>query len=218
MKIKLARELGAEILALEGPVSTAELDVLRAGITKLLRDGRNRVVVELSPDQDISAEAIRELARLDLLARELSGGILISGLTPRVLQKVASFMNPQSLRAYPTRAEALQVFAPRPKGGDVTAAAPVATPAVATPVSDDAREKARQDVIARERGEVGALRRRIAELETEAEALRAQLLTKLELRKTPPHETAYQERIRTLEARIDEFLAAPPAAPATPGA
>lgn len=217
MKIKLARELGAEILALEGPVSTAELDVLRAGITKLLRDGRNRVVVELSPDQDISAEAIRELARLDLLARELSGGILISGLTPRILQKVASFMNPQSLRAYATRAEALQVFAPRPKAAP--AAIPAAPAAAASALaSDDAREKARQDVLARERGDVGALRRRIAELETETEALRGQLLAQLAQRKIPPHETAYQERIRTLEARIDEFLAAPPAAPATPGA
>jgi hypothetical protein len=202
VKLSLSQRAGVDILHLDGLATAAELSVLHAGVAKLLRDGRNRIVVELAENSDLSAEILRELARLDLLGRELSGGVLIAGLTDAKIQrKVASFMKPSSLRAFARTEEAIQALTQRPSTPNSTDKA--ATPA--EPSADD-REKQRQTLLAREGGDVGALRKHIAELESVNRALLEQVRGKLIARQAIPNESAYQERIRTLEARLEELL------------
>ena len=56
--------------------------VLKAGLTKLLQNGKNRIIVHLFDCESLSSDVIRELAILDVFARELSGKIVLVSNVP----------------------------------------------------------------------------------------------------------------------------------------
>lgn len=77
MKIRLVREGSVQILSISGPVVGQNIEVLRAGIRKLLNGGHNRIVLEfLSPDE-LNSAALEGINQLVQMAKKLLGEIAI---------------------------------------------------------------------------------------------------------------------------------------------
>src|SRR4051812_29428705 len=66
MKIKLESHNGVSVLSVSGPVAAPELDVLKAGVTKMLAEGKFPLQLDLT-QAEISAETT---PRVKLLAEE----------------------------------------------------------------------------------------------------------------------------------------------------
>jgi hypothetical protein len=94
MKLALREEDGFSILDVDGSVGAHEVSVLKAGLTRLLQRGKNRIILHLLGTQELPREVIWEIAVLDVLARELSGRILIASNNPDLKEQVKAFAKP----------------------------------------------------------------------------------------------------------------------------
>jgi hypothetical protein len=240
MKLKLRAENDVQILTVSELDSTKNVDVLRAGITQLYRNGKNRIVLELTEPKSIPAELLRELGRLKLLANELSGDIVLSGLDPETKQRIDSFAKPPFAISFLTTAQALRFFKelsaakPLPSAAaPATAAPPVAavmaapaapTPPSAAPLAQPAasssaatagpvpaiKDQFKEELRQREMGEVGALRKEVERLKSENHSLMELLNKKVLERREPPDAAAYLAKIQELEKQLADILSQPP--------
>jgi anti-anti-sigma regulatory factor len=239
VKIALSQERGVDILSVTGTVVVHDAKVLRAGISKIFRTGRNKIVIELSASQDVSLDALREIAAFDALARELSGRIVLAGVSPAVKTKIDSFAQPPLIVCFASRKEAVDFIikppvpvkadaplrAPAPAVAHVPApAAPAAQPsspfaglpgyqAPGAPLApgDPAGAATHAHI---PHNEYAEMKSRVTDLERENQALREQvMLTTLE-RRVPANEQVYEERIRFLESKVEKLLIEAAKAPA----
>lgn len=77
MKLQLVQENGIHILSVSGPVDDQGAQVLKAGVTKLYKNGHNRVIVELLNPREVTSNAFKVFQELHALARELAGDLVI---------------------------------------------------------------------------------------------------------------------------------------------
>ncbi|RZA07415.1 MAG: anti-sigma factor antagonist [Proteobacteria bacterium] len=110
MKIQLSYDGAAAILGVTGEIDMHNFEVLKAGISKLFRSGKNRIILNLEDATEISGEALRELAILDVFARELSGKIVLSATNPELKESVRLFSKPPVIPIVSTVAQGLEVF------------------------------------------------------------------------------------------------------------
>jgi|GEM_PF-5040338 len=108
MKLSLRQEESASILEVQGNIDIHNFAVLKAGLTKLFQNGKNRIVVHLTGSEDISTEVIRELAILDVFARELSGKLVLASENNDLKQKVQTFAKPPVVAMLPSVAKAVE--------------------------------------------------------------------------------------------------------------
>lgn len=108
MKIALRQEESASILEIQGTIDTHNFAVLKAGLSKLLQNGKNRIVLHLQDPAGLSNEVLRELAILDVFARELSGKLVIASDSMELKQKVEAFAKPPVVAFLPTVAKAVE--------------------------------------------------------------------------------------------------------------
>lgn len=147
MQLKLEAVRDINVLVASGPIEPANFAVLKAGLKKLFKEGKNKIILELPDSSTLSTEILRELAVMNLLASELAGQILLAGISPLTRAKIESFSKPPVVRCFASRADAVEFFHPKPsEEKPAAAAAPAATPAApatptATPASAPAPEK-----------------------------------------------------------------------------
>ena len=202
MKISLRQEGHASILDIEGEIDVHNFTVLKAGLTKLLGNGKNRIVLHIVGGDNLSTEVIRELAILDVFARELSGTLVIASGDTILQQKVTAFAKPPVVAILPSVAKAVEYLS------DLDALE-----------GDEAGEsidelQAKVDAQAQE---ITALKAQVAQANSgEAQKLRAEnasLKDKLKLlegqvgdlagkRLQPTGMEGYQEKIAALEATV----------------
>jgi hypothetical protein len=221
MKLALAKDRGVDFLTASGAIEARDAAVIKAGVGKLIRDGKNQIAIEISEGR-IPPELIRELIALDLLARELSGRVVVVASDKSLRTEIENFARPVTLDSFATRADALNFFeksnvAPLPPitlpGDSATAAAPPQAASVA-PVAGAESEKPaeaevkllKEQIRERELKEVGELRKTIARLEGENKVLLGQLQTLVVERRMPPDEAAYRERVRDLEDKLEKLM------------
>jgi anti-anti-sigma regulatory factor len=108
MKIALRQEENISILDIEGGIDQHNFDVLKAGLSKLLRNGKNRIVLHLKDAGDLHPDVIRELAILDVFARELSGKLVLASESPELKQKVHTFAKPPVVGILPSVPKAVE--------------------------------------------------------------------------------------------------------------
>lgn len=77
MKIKLVREGSVQILSISGPVVGQNIEVLRAGIRKLLNGGHNRIVLEFLSPEELNNAALDGINQLVQMAKKLLGEIAV---------------------------------------------------------------------------------------------------------------------------------------------
>lgn len=233
MKLKLRAENDIQILTVSELDSSKSVDVLRAGITQIFQNGKNRIILELSEAKDIPAELLRELGRLKLLANELAGDIVLSGLDPETKQKVDNFAKPpfavsfittpqavnylKELHAKATKAAAAAALPPSPVQPATAplpqSAAPPTSPPANAPTAGPVpalAEQFKDELRHRELGEVGQLKKEIERLKNENRSLTDLLHKKVLERHTPPDAAAYELKIRDLEKQLTEILSQPP--------
>lgn len=187
------------------------MKVLRAGITQSLKSGKNKIVIELTEPTTIPPEVLRELGRFRLLANELSGDIVLSGMSGELRTKVESFSTPPFTICYEKLDQALEHFK---KSVKPVSAAPPPAAATATAAAD-AEKAAQQKIVTEEGGEIGKLRRELDRLKKENDSLAKLLAKKFFDRHEPEDVQGYQAKVKDLEERLAEILEKPPEKPKT---
>ncbi len=194
MKLALSSEKNVEILSVSGPIAEHDVKVLRAGIQKILKTGKNRIILELLACDSLPSEVLRTLATFDIIARELSGRIVLAGIGSTLKTKIEVFAQPPVILCFETRAQAIDFLTTPPK--------PEAVPEAQKPATPDPQLQA----------EFANLRARVAELERRNKLLEEQVVKTTIERRKPASEAIYLDKIRALEAKIQEYLTAPPVA------
>jgi hypothetical protein len=213
MKLTRTQDRGVEILTTSGSIAQRDVQVLSVGVGKLIRDGKNQILLEVS-ESSMPDELIRELMALDLVARELSGRLIVLASRPELRTKIDNFARPMTLASFAERNAALEFFEKMNAAplGPIAGAGPVETapggaPAEAAPsVPEEQVKQLKEDIRKREIDELGQLRETIVRLENENQALLAQFQTYFRERRIPPDERAYQQRIQDLESRLEELM------------
>ncbi len=178
MKLKLIEEKGAHVLDIEGEVDLRGFKILKAGIAKLLKDGKNKMILDFSRTPKIDPGCLRELAELNLIARELSGEILLASLSPMMRMNIENLGKPSALTCFPSRAAALTILTrmgqePEDEEED-----------------EDTKGMGVEELLAKKKDEVKGLKDQLKQRETgELSKLREQLVT-------------YQTNIKTLEQKV----------------
>ena len=133
MKLKLEATKDISILVAEGPITPENFAVLRAGIKKLFKDGKNKIILEVPDSGTFTPTILREIATLNLTAAELSGSIVIAKVAPLTRAKIEAFAKPPVVRCFADREQAVEFF--YPKNAEELPKTPVAplTPAAAKP-------------------------------------------------------------------------------------
>ena len=208
MKLDLKRKADIQILVASGPISSENFKVLKAGIKKLLTDGKNKIVLEIGQASELTAEILRELTELSLLASELSGRIVISGVDPILRAKIENFAKPPVIMCYETEEKALESFQNILGGSRED----LLTGKTIDPTLQNQQKELKEQIRKRELTDVG-LRKEISELQAENQTLKAQLLQMIIERRNPPDLDSSLERIKVLELQLDDLQKAA-AAPA----
>ncbi|HUP56332.1 MAG TPA: hypothetical protein VM598_02695 [Bdellovibrionota bacterium] len=213
MKLALADQDGVCVLTGSGEITEHDIQVLRAGLTKLFKSGKNRVVVDVPEADKLPPEMLRELSALDMLARELSGRIVLASIKPGLRDQIAKFAKPPIIDCVESREAAVKKLLA--KGAEVADAAPAA-PAVAAAAAKaagpdpaaaaEALKKARADVRSRQLGEPTELRKQVAKLTAEVQLLTQQLHAAMLGRRAPAGEAAQKNQVEALEQEIAALI------------
>ncbi len=222
MQLKLESMRDISILVVQGEMTPENFAILKAGIKKLFRDGKNKIVLEFPESGSFTPTVLREIAILNLTAAELSGSIALAQIAPLTRAKIEAFSKPPVVSCFSTREEALESFYPKeepdekPVGPAVGSTPPPAPMAVDTNALDEeAAMQYRQQLKERESGELGELRKRLVQLENENVELKSQISQMIVTRREPPDVEAWREKVTILERQVSEAIkTAQEAAPA----
>ncbi len=202
MKIALETLKGISVLSVTETVTEHDIEVLRAGLVKILKTGKNKIILELPKNDSLPSEVIRELASFDIMARELAGRLVLAGITAVLKTKIEVFAMPPVILTFENREKAIEFFA--------------APPAVETPVAP-ANIANSNEAAAAAVDEQNSFKTRIHELEQENKLLKEQIVLATIARRPPSDEAGYLEKIASLEGKIAKMLEqAPPPPPITP--
>ncbi len=146
MKLKLEVVRDISVLVAEGPITPENFAILRAGIKKLFKDGKNKIILELPDSGTFTPPILREFATLNLMASELSGSIVLAQIAPLTRAKIEAFSKPPAVRCFTDRTIASEFFYPKdadpipysPAPAAIPVSAPPLSPTVANPIASPA--------------------------------------------------------------------------------
>lgn len=211
MKLSLDSQDGVQILRVTESVDSHNFQVLKAGVTKILRDGKNRIILSLENVSGLESDVLREIAILDLLAKELSGTVVIAATSAELKQQIQNFSKPPVINMFPSEQLALEFFRKKPTVADLGAA--TATEELPEQLKELVAKKDQEiealkaklkaldpKELQRLRGENVELKGRMKEMETTMQAW-------LEERRMPVAEEAYTQKILSLEETVKSLNA-----------
>lgn len=190
MKLRSISVNDIQVLLVSGSVSFGEVKVLKAGITKLFKTGKNKIILEFSDLHSLSGEILRELSLLDVLARELSGKIVIAGINLETKKKIELFASPPVISSFEKREDAIDYF---------TGKTQLPVQIQAAPEGEIAQK---QTLRKHELTDIGILRKKIVQLENENKTLRSQLQNLIIQRRIPAGISSYELKIRSLQEQL----------------
>jgi hypothetical protein len=206
LKLKLRSEREVQVLSASEAIGAADIQILRAGISKLFKNGKNKIVLDVDHSMDLPLDVLREIAHLDILARELSGRIVLSGFGKEAKARIENLMKPPAIPSFESVQEAIQFFSPPAPSSSaaIPGAKPGAKPGpeVISKPAPGVKEEAR----ARETPDISELRKRLSDLESENRTLREQLMGWVVVRKTVSDAQVYQEKVAALEQELAQVL------------
>lgn len=238
MKLRMEAVKDISVLIAEGAMTPENFAVLRAGVKKLFKDGKNKIILELPDSAAFTPVVLREFASLNLIAAELSGSIVLAKIAPLTRAKIEAFAKPSAVRCFGDRAAAVEFFHP-PGAEEIPNSAPTTlqqgvTPAAAIPdpsppkgiaidapaattpsasvapsadpVSEDKAKQFKAEIRAKEMGDLGTSRKRLAELEAENTELKSRLAELVVTRRDPPDLDAWKEKVKGLERQLADAI------------
>jgi hypothetical protein len=215
MKLKLDAIRDISVLLAEGPITPENFAILRAGIKKLFKDGKNKIILELPDSGTFTPPLLRELATLNLMAAELSGSIVLAKIAPLTRAKIEAFSKPPSVRCFVDREAASEFFYPKVVDEavkvpvPVPAQAPAPTPAVvAAPeaVNDDKSKQFKAEIRGKEMGDLGTVRKKLSDLEAENAELKGRVAEMVVTRRDPPDLDSWKEKVTILEKQLADAI------------
>lgn len=206
MKLGLGEENGIWILTGTGDISEHDIQVLKAGLTKLFNSGKNKIIIDLPEAERIPAEMLREIARMEITARELSGRIIIAGINARLREQIAQFAVPPIVEFVDSKEAAVKKFQDKPATPAAAAPAPEQAAPESAPEEDSKVKQFKADIRQKELTDSGELRKRIEILQKQNETLIEQLKTALTARRVPTGDASLRGEITALEEKIQQLL------------
>ncbi len=98
------------LLDVSGRLTSFEVGALRDSVSRLLKQGRKNIVLNLSALQYLDSSGIGELARIYVSVVKESGELKVVGLSPRVEEILKTTQLYQVFPEFPSEEEALQSF------------------------------------------------------------------------------------------------------------
>ena len=200
MKLQLSEHKGVHVLSIDGPIGGHNSMVLKAGITKLFKDGKNRLVLELKHTPELSDATIRELGVMNQFARELAGEIVLVIESDDLRSKIANFGAPTPVKCFATKLDGVDSF--KNSGLKLDLLSPKTLEE-----RDNEIKQLKEQLRAKEGGELAQLRSENSRLKDEAAVLEDRLEKMIIQRRPPADEKGYLEKGRILEAEIENLLA-----------
>ncbi len=210
MKLRMEDKVGVRILHIEGAVDAHQFSVIRAGMVKILKNGKNKILVNFESSANVDQDAIRQVSELNAAARELSGEIVLVMSDPKMRGLVENFSKPPLVMCFSAVQEGLDHFNK--------------SKAKAAPEPEDAATKNDEELLKQNqtlKSEVEQLRKQLTET-SKGEAKNAKdestrskgLLEKLEIdieklqsgRRVAPDAETYEAKIGQLEGRIHQLV------------
>lgn len=141
MQLKLSEQKGVQILAILGDIDSRGFAVLKAGLTKIFKTGKNKIILELKGVTKVEPACLKALAEMNVLARELAGQIVFASGSPEIVKTAQSTGAPPPVPCFTTLELALLSFEKIPATQAATPAPVKATPAQpAAPVQKTAAQ------------------------------------------------------------------------------
>lgn len=203
MDLKLRQLEQAAVLEISGDISAHNVQVLKAGIKKLFHSGKNKIIISLIDTSSIEGEVIRELAMLDVLARELSGKIVLVSDNDELKESVKSFAAPPVIPIFST----------------VEQAAEYLSKLSADPEEEESVDDLKRQLEAKDK-EIKALEARVsmldpreikmlkelnADMKSKLKALEKQVDDLQKRKVNPPDEASLLEKITALEKTVKQM-------------
>jgi anti-sigma B factor antagonist len=98
------------LIDLNGRLTFFEVGILRENITRLVREGRKQIVLNLSGLQYLDSSGIGELARMYVMVVKNGGEMKVIGLTPKIEEILKVTHLSQVFPEFPDEQTALQSF------------------------------------------------------------------------------------------------------------
>lgn len=98
------------LIDLNGRLTFFEVGVLRENITRLVREGRKQMVLNLSGLQYLDSSGIGELARMYVMVVKSGGQMKVVGLTPKIEEVLKITHLYQVFPEFPDERAALESF------------------------------------------------------------------------------------------------------------
>lgn len=200
MKLALRQEENCSVLEIQGSIDAQNFAVLKAGLTKLFQNGKNRIVLHIVSPNDISTDVIRELAILDVFARELSGKLVLASENEDLKAKVSSFAKPPIVAILPSVAKAVEYLREASAGEESGEASEEVLAQLEAKNKQIAALEAQ--VKQADPAAVNALRAENAELKDKVKLLETQIADILSKRKKPEVVEGFFEKIEALEESL----------------
>lgn len=210
MKVALSLQDGVNVLRVDGPVDIRNLSVLKAGITKLFRDGKNQILLQLEGTGKIESDVIRELAVLDLFARELSGRLAVLCVDEELKKSIASFAKPPVVSIFSDLPSALAHFKDAASAAEEDEDPKELKSKLAA--RDKEIEALKGQIKLLDPGEVQKLRAVNVELQGHIKELEEKIARMLKERRVPADADAYMAKLAEFEAAIKDLTGKIPVA------
>jgi anti-sigma B factor antagonist len=108
------------LIDLNGRLTFFEVGVLRENITRLVREGRKQLILNLSGLQYLDSSGIGELARVYVMVVKSGGQMKVVGLSPKIEEVLKITHLYQVFPEFPDEQAALQSFLSG--GGEISSA------------------------------------------------------------------------------------------------
>lgn len=216
MKLRLSDKDGIQVLEVIGPITVETFRVLKAGITKLFRSGKNKMILSFAQCEEIETAVIRDLSDLNLSARELAGEIVLGAVKPDLKTKIDISAKPPGVIAFPTMEEAFAFITKKKKekiedAGETPAplippVPPLSGASAPAGVPTEEVEQLKAKIKELEAGELHLLRTENKVLKDENDAFKALINNTLIQRREPPDAESYRSRIKELETQLEQAV------------
>lgn len=110
MKLRLRREDGVAVMAVEGSLSQENVPLFRTRLDRLLEEGEANIVVDMTASGYISSMGLAVLVRAKTRAAALSGDVKITGSGQLITNLLRITNLWRKFDMYPSVAEALRSF------------------------------------------------------------------------------------------------------------
>lgn len=191
LKLTLKEQNGVQVLTVMSPITADDFKIIRAGLVKLLKDGKNKIDVHFDSSEPLDLAVVNELKALNTPARDLAGEIVVSSPNEVCRKSIALQVQPKELSVFETIEQATSHLTKKP-----------------SPTEDSQLiQKLQAQVAGQEQGEMGKLKTENEQLRSENERLLESLDKMLIERATGFDAQAFVEKISVLEKKIETLVA-----------